>query len=271
MRKLLFTLLCSSCLLFGCSKEELTYYSDDAKTLQLPIKTAGNVEITIPKELDIIEEDGQSFWKLSDGTTILLKANCVPVGDGVVGNCVHNDANVYYEIPNDLGYVQVNTEEHLIPYWCESLNDLDLHSGVYLKDQLCTIDNKLGKLPKYEECDMTLVESNNLYMPKEYKNTVIDMYTACYYNVGSQFVESWVMYYKLDDLLPMLLSKVVCNSKGNINVWYQDSDVLYLETDRYVIGAKKLTYNQWCCYMSSNTPDMKNYLLQGLHKIHYDK
>ena len=253
--------------LTACTSEENVVYSNMTKPLQLPIVNAGYVEFEIPEELSIVKEDGQSFWVLNDSTTIYLLKNTIPMGTKQDGNCIYNDTNIYYVLPNDCGVITLACAEDKNDYYRKSLNNLKFSEGIFLEDLLCTEDKMLGKLPEYSEVDM-VVADNSLYMPIDYTNALLDFNTACYYNEGSQFVESWVMYYRLNDLKPMLFPKVLCNS-GGLTAWYEDKDIFYLETDRYVLGAKKITFNQWCCYISTNTPEMRNYLLQGLHKVHF--
>ena len=252
----------------GCSKSDAITYTDNTKVFQVPLLDEGYVEFLIPEELSVLEEDGQALWKLSDGTVITLEKFGLSKGKEIEGNCTYSDKGVFYTLPNNDGVLSVLCDKSHNEYYRKSLNNLSYIKNTLLKELYCTEDNLLGKLPTYVEQDM-VVTNNSLYMPAGYEDSTINIYTACYYNIGNQFIESWIMYFRLEDLIPKLLPKVLCNSTGELTAWYEDNEVFYLETDSYVLGAKKITHNQWCCYMSSNTPDMKNYLLQGLNKVHF--
>lgn len=268
MKRFIFVIALLAVTLTGCSKDDTVVYSDNVKPLQLPITNAGYVEFNIPEELSIVREDGQSFWVLDDYTTIYLLKTPIPTGVKSDGNCFYTDNSIYYVLPNDQGTLLISCTEDKSEYYRDSLNNLSYYEGVFFVDLLCNDTNKLGKLPNYEDCEM-IVANNSLYMPNEYAGELLGFNTACYFNQGSQFLESWVMYYRLEDLIPMFLPKVLCNTNGTVTAWYEDSDVFYLESDRYVLGAKKITHNQWCCYISSNTPEMRNYLLKGINKVHF--
>ena len=73
---------------------------------------------------------------------------------------------------------------------------------------------------------------------------------------------------KIDQLKPILLNYLICNDT-TITDWYQDDDMFYAETSSRIIAAKKLTQNQYICYIAS--PDMKDFLLKGINTIRLDK
>ena len=115
-----------------------------------------------------------------------------------------------------------------------------------------------------------ILTPHGLYLPEsEYVSDIaIVGCTADVAYFDDDFILSWIMYYKLEDLKPQLCNLVMDNAMNRVSKWYQDDSIFYAETDNYIVAAKKITFNQWCCYLCNNTEDLKDYLLQGVTTVH---
>lgn len=241
MKKKLFVLLATCLLLTGCGHK-----GDDIATRKFEVSLLDNklVQLDIPADWTVAEQDGFSYWKFDNASEICRTKTPVVTGD-LKDNCWYTPTSVSRNF--DDYTVTIKTNKKMVDTVGEMLNKVDVSS----RDVAQYKERGLDKLPSYDDYGMDFT-TNGLYMPLDYSEVQSDAFTACNSINGSSFVTCWIMNYKLADLKPVLNNLVTCNQGGKLSKWYEASDIYYAEAGNYVVAAKKLTYNKWCCYLSSN-------------------
>lgn len=231
----------------------------DTKYFEVPMKDCKVLSIEIPADWNLMEQDGFYYWKLSPDTTVYKTEVPVHVGK-LDGECYYTATSVSRNF--DYGTVTINTTREMVPYMVTKLNEAELFERQVLQyKELVTTE-----LPEYEDLPMHLT-NNGLYMPTDCEDVLSLAFTAANTIKGESFVGSWLMNSKLEDLKPYLHNIVTCNTEDNtLSKWYESGDVYYAVSENKVVAAKKLTYNQWYCYVAS-IDDYSNYVVKAMHDI----
>lgn len=258
--KLLFLLLCLT-FLFGCNKNQEPVYSGSTFSLEVPISDTEVYKINLPVELSIIETDNNNFWKFSDDSELY---------------CLSTSSVNEATYDNETGlYVTYNSMCKQFDNCCIIIKSKNTSLRTYLASG-SFVDKKtelykeleLEHLPSYVEQEMAMTNSN-LYMPMNSVEKQVNAYMVSMVTVGDSWLESWVIDGTLDEIKNHLCTLVLNNSgKEMLDSWYVNDDVLYLTAGNNIVGAKKLRYNEWYIYYGDAS--YKDYILQGIDKIHAD-
>ena len=263
MKKLLLIFCAVACCLCGCTKD--MYYCGDTYSFEIPISDNVYSVVSLPTECILVETDSVTYWKFIDGTTIYRMLNSSK------GTSKFDSANKVYYTTNSV-CVEFDNNTSLVMSTTKDNNKMmrKLLGQTVLNSRDVTLGEKerLESLPTYDDKVPMEFTDANLYMPVGSKATTFDGSSAQIYVNGLSFCESWVMLRKIDQLKPILLNYLICNDT-TITDWYQDDDMFYAETSSRIIAAKKLTQNQYICYIASS--DMKDFLLKGINTIRLDK
>ncbi|MCM1218454.1 MAG: hypothetical protein NC548_28535 [Lachnospiraceae bacterium] len=256
MRKLIFVAMLICLTVCGCSHK-----GDDVETRIVEIALADNelLQLPIPANWSLTELDGFHYWKYNDDTTIYRSKTPVVTGDKK-DNCWYSTYAVSRNF--DEYTITITTNKNMVDTVGALLNT----AKTKRRDVVQYKERGLQSLPEYKDYAMDFT-SNGLYMPIDYNEVASDVFTSCHSMNSTSFVTCWIMNYKLDDLKPLLNNLVTCNSgDGKLSAWYESSDIYYAEAGNFVVAAKKLTYNQWCCYLSSND-SYADYLRKAIIKV----
>lgn len=260
MKKFLF--LCAlCCLLCGCGKQ--LEYSGSTTTMEVPIKETTYAVVTLPVECRLTETDGITYWKFIDGTVLYRMLNDAS-GSGKYDstNGVYYSGNSTCLVLDEASLVLSTTKDNAeLMRKCLGVTTVNERRITLGKKQQSSV------LPSYdEEAPMEFTDAK-LYMPVNSKATTFDGSSAQIYVNGLSYCESWIMLRKLEQLKPILLNYLVCNDT-TITKWYESDEVFFAETSSTVVACKKLTQNQWVCYIAS--ADMRDFVLKGIDTIHLD-
>lgn len=227
--------------LTGCAHEEQNM---PTQLFEMALTDNSVIQMQLPADWSLTELDGYHYWKFGDDTTIYKEHSPVSTGDKK-GECYYS---TYAVSRNFDGYtITISTNKKLV----DSVGAMLNAAKVVERDVPQYRERALEYLPEFQDYAMDFT-TNGLYMPIDYSEVANDVYTACSSINGTNFVTCWVMNYKLEDLKPLLNNLVTCNQGGKLDSWYESSDTYYAECGGYVVGAKKLKYNQWCCYLASD-------------------
>ncbi len=248
-------------LLCSCSKSEDVALSGTTRMLEILLTDTEVLQLQIPTELNIIKQDNQHYWELSNGvgiykmaskTTTLKKdeATGLYIGSSTVERHF-DDCCVLIDCP-------VSIKGAFIQY----LSVAD----VVTKDTNTYVELELNSLPEYsvkEDMEMT----GNMYMPPNCEEVLYDIYNSKLYTEGSDWLMSVIIDSNFEDLKPELITMALLNSgEDKISGWYKSDDIFYCYSSSAVVGAKKLAYNSWYVYCSA--PKLKDYVLTGINKVH---
>ena len=235
-------LLCCVLFLGGCRKAEEEVV--DTKVFEIPMKDNKYCRLEIPSNWNLQEQDGFYYWKLNDDTTVYKTEVGSYIGK-VDGECYYTATSVSRNF--EYGTITINSTNDMVPYIRTMLNKAELvERQVKQYRELGT-----SKLPSYADLPMALT-NNGLYMPEGCDDVLSLSFTASNQISGSSFIGSWIMKAKLEDIKPLLHNIVTCNtSDAKLTSWFEDSNTYYAMSENKVVAAKKLTYNQWYCYVAS--------------------
>lgn len=249
-------LLACAMMLTACSHEPEPL---STKRMEFALTDNNVLLLDIPEDWELTERDGYHYWKFNENTTVYKEHSPVSTGDKK-GECYYS---TYAVSRNFDGYtITISTDKKMV----DSVGDLLNKAQVIQRDVSQYRERELEYMPEFQDYAMDFT-TNGLYMPLEYKEVEADIYTACTSINGTNFVTCWIMNYKIDDLKPLLNNLVTSNANDTtLTKWYESNDIYYAECGDCVVGAKKLTYNQWCCYLSSRD-GYDDYLRKALLSI----
>lgn len=256
MKRFAVLIVCMLCLaLCGCSHsgEEL-----QTKVFEIAMDGDDVLGLKIPADWNLSEMDGFHYWKFNDDTTIYRTKTPVVTGDKK-GECWYSTYAVSRNF--DDYTITISTDKKMVDTVGEFLNKAKVAERSVAQYK----ERELEHLPEFQDYPMDM-SSNGLYMPIEYNEVTSDVFTSCHSINGNSFITCWIMNYKLDDLKPMLNNLVTCNAGGKLSAWYENDSMYYAEAGNLVVAAKKLTYNQWCCYLASNDA-YADYAIKALYMV----
>lgn len=248
---------CTAFLMTSCGKaEEVTI---PMKPFEIPTTGCEVFSFEIPEDWELTRQDGFCYWEFNDGENILQR-NKVQVNVG------EQDGDVYVASDSvarnfDDCTVQVSCEGDDVQLLRESFKDGKVAERHVKKDK----GKSLQYLQDFEDLDMVMSE-NDLLVPVYYNKVMSMAFTACHAMTEDGFYTTWIMNYKFEDLQPMLDAMVSCNNGTVLDSYFQNDDVYYAKCGDIVVGAKKLTYNKWCCFTAS-AGTYENYLLKALYVV----
>lgn len=264
MKRIIIVFLTSFCLLSqGCSSESCSYL-DETQTVHLPLSNEDYLELNIPKELNLTKDGGRTYLTYSDDTSICITKAKLEIGKKTeLGN--NRTKNTIYRDLGDCRIV-ITTSTANFDYYDAKLADADIKKS----DTTLYREYRINNLPKQKSTPEMMITPHGLYLPTTDYASAFSIIgcTADVAYFNDNFIMSWIMYYKLEDLKPQLCNLILDNDLSRVNEWYQSSNIFYAETDNYIVAAKKLTYNEWCCYLCNNVDDLKDCLLQGITTVH---
>ena len=260
MRNVIIMLLCLT-LLSGCSKQEEPVYSGSTFILEVPINSTEVYEFSLPTELSIVETDNNNFWKFSDGSELY----CLSTSS--INDATYDEATDLYVTYNSMCKqfeeccIIIKTKATALRPYLASGSFKNKRTELYR-------ELELKHLPAYKEQEMAMTDAN-LYMPLNSVDHQVNAFMVSMVSNGNSWLESWVIDGTLDDIKDSLCTLALNNSnKDMLDSWYLSDDVIYLTSGSNIVGAKKLRYNEWYVYYGDVT--YKDYILQGLDKIHAD-
>lgn len=255
IKKLLLCLLLSVTLT-GCKKEVTV---TDTKYFEVPMQDDAVCRIKIPEQWGILEQDAFHYWKINDDTTVYKTV--VPSNVGKKdGECTYTSTAVSRNFEG--GTITINTSKDMVPFMTKMLNEAELVNREVKQYKELTTD----KLPDYVDLPMSMT-NNGLYMPTECEDVLSLAFTAANTIEGSSFVGSWLMNAKINDLKPLLHNIVTCNTEdARLTSWFESDDCYYAVSGNKVVAAKKLTFNQWYCYVAS-LDDYASYVTKAMLNI----
>lgn len=242
----LLILLCMT-LLAACGKEKV--YSDSIQYVNVPIGDNTRIAVRVPKELELVSTDGMSTWTFSNGFSInVSRAKLSEHGNT---DSVRSVGDYYVKIFDPEG-----SKSQIEP--------LLMQSEVTEVTMEIPETKRISKLPKYTDLDMVINDSH-MYMPAEAEPMRLFGLPADALIDGKSYVMSFMRNYTMDKLEPMLWNIVTRN--GDLVRFYDDGDILYLESEDTVVACKKFTMTRWCVYITS-ADKYANYALKGVQTVH---
>lgn len=258
MKKRLLSLLLASIVLTGCKTEPEHINIQTSREVQVPLDDNKMLTVTV-EDLPIIETDNCVYWKLEDGTTIYKMSS-------QISSATYNEqlgvkeTNTSLSKDIDGSSIVISTASEKLKWYGEQKfkthsTDINLYP-----------ENKINKLPQFEEKDM-IVLSNNLYMPEGTKEYDGSAYLSSVYTDGDKWLSSWIFSGDKDAIKKTGANICLANSGvKNVTEWYFDESILYLRAENNIFAAKKLQYNEWCVYYGDIT--YLDYLLTGVTTVH---
>ena len=256
MRRIALLILMLALMLTGCSR-----HPEDVQTRIFEIALDGTnvLAMDIPANWSLTEQDGFHYWKFNDNIE-MYKTKTPIVSGNLKGDCYYTSTSVSRNF--DDYSIMIDTDKKTV----DTVGKLLSQASIGSREVIQYRERGLESLPDYKDYPMDFT-TNNLYMPLEYNEVQSDVFTSCNSINGTSFITCWMMNYKLEDLKPILMNLVTCNSSsGKLDSWYESSDIFYAESEGLVVAAKKITYNKWCCYLSSND-SYADYLLKAMYRI----
>lgn len=243
-------------ILTGCSKEPETIKT---KYFEVPMDDNRLLRMEVPVEWDITEQDAFHYWRFSDGTTLYKTSTAVSVGDQI-GNCYYTTYAVSRNFED--ASITISTDKNMVA----TVGALLDRAEIIERDVLQYKELGLDYLPEYADLPMQLT-NNGLYMPTECEDVTSVTFTAANTVNGTSFVTSWIMKSKIEDLKPLLNNIATCNTtSGKLVEWYENKEIYYAVSENKVVAARKLTFNQWCCYVAS-LDSYKDYVTKAMFNI----
>lgn len=242
MRRILSVLiLCLFCL-SGCGKDVVI--DTTTQIFEIPMKDDLYCRLELPGTWTVTKQDAFHYWQFNNTYDVYKIQTKVSVGEQK-NNCYYSDTSVSRNFEE--GTIILNAEKEYI-----ELLGMYLDSAEIVKREVPQYrELEVDYLPDYVDLPMELT-NNGLYMPVECEDVTSTAFTAASSMKETSFVTSWIMKSKLDGVKPLLHNLAVCNSgEQNLDWWYQTDDIYFVSTKDKVACAKKLTYNQWCCYVAS--------------------
>lgn len=241
--------------LCGCSHTDETL---EAQTLEIAMADSNVLGLQIPKDWELEEQDGFHYWGFTNGSKIYRSKIPVATGDKK-GDCYYSTYAVSRNYAD--GYtITISTDKKIV----DQVGNLLQNSSEFKRESANYREREIKHLPEYDDFEMAM-STNNLYMPLEYNEVTSDVFSACHSLNGESYVTCWIMDYSLDDLRPMLNNLVTANA-GKITHWYEGDGIYWAATKTKTVCAKKLAYNQWCCYLTSND-SYRDYAIKAMHSI----
>lgn len=240
--------------------------SDPIESIEVPVDAKTVWAFELPSGSNVLETDNNSYWRLTDDTTIYLTSLISHTdaeydeSTGVYMNSVMTCKD-FTEIGKSICITPKSSE---IKKYAKILSKGDT---VAKRTSLFT-ELEVASLPEYTDMsdDMKMYD-NNLYMPFGAIETQLDIYTAELICNGANWIECWIADGTMEELQDTLVNICICNSGlDQLDSWYQDEDTLYITAGNSILAAKKLRYNEWYIYYGSSM--YKDYILTGISKVH---
>lgn len=260
MRKVIICLLTFTLMLAGCSKSSGSGASAEMTSLSIPITSGMLFTMHLPKT-EVIETDNNEYWKFADGTelySILPSTHFSERYDEELD--IYTSASILSRDIEDIATIMFKGKKKNLDKYKNAL------IGGEVSDVIVNLEeyNELKSLPDYEdkseEMEMT---TDGLYMPLG--STVTQgVYRADIVCEGVDYIESFILDKKYDDVVPQLVTIANCNTEDNGSYYTSDKVFYYTNGDRHII-AKQLTLNQWCVY--NCTGKYLDYALTGANTV----
>lgn len=257
MKKLLFLTLFSVLLLCGCGKA--AELDTTTQVFEIPMKDNLYCRLELPGTWEVTKQDAFHYWQFNDVYDIYKIKTPVTTGKESNG-CYYSGTTVSRNF--DEGTITINADKE----YMKTLGMYLSSAEIVERDVLQYRELEVEYLPEYVDLPMQLT-NNGLYMPTECEDVSSTAFTAASSIQGTSYVTSWIMKAKLENIKPLLHTLAVCNSgSSKLEWWYESNDVYFVASADKVACAKKLTYNQWCCYVASND-DFRYYPIKAMFNI----
>lgn len=269
MKKRILPILLIICLIAGCGEEPISSNSptsDPIESIEVPVDAETVWAFDLPSGSQILETDNNSYWRLSDDTTIYLTSligHATTEYDSST-DVYTNSILVSKDFTDAEKSICITPKNNKVTKWAKILSK---GNKVSKKTQLFK-ELEVLELPTYIDVsdDMKMYD-NNLYMPFGAIETQLDIYTAELICNGANWMECWIADGTMEELQDTLVNICICNSGlDQLDSWYQDEDTLYITAGNSILAAKKLRYNEWYIYYGSSM--YKDYILTGISKVH---
>lgn len=241
----------------GCGAEDVTF---ETKEFEIPLSGTQILRFDIPSDWELSRNDGFCYWEFNDGDFIVQRNMTLVYTGKQEGKVYYNSSSVARNF-DDVSVIISSSDNDEVPMLGTCLDDGEVITKTIIKDK----KKSLQYLPEYTDYDM-IMSTNGMLVPTYYDKVTSMAFTSCHSMQDDGFYTTWLMNYKFKDLQPILDTVVSCNNGSAMDSYFQNDDVYFAKMGDLVVGAKKLTYNKWCCFMSSNNT-YENYVLKALYLV----
>ena len=258
MKRIIPLLLCI-CILCACGKKNTEEYVPEY--ISIPIGTE-TFTFELPR-VSIVETDNNVYWRFSDDVVMYVAAS-----HSTVLEKQYKDTDVYTSNTsvsrtlNDKFAISMSGEKSALSKYADNLAAGEVTSG-----NLPIKEENLAELPAFDNKDDMTITDNGLYMPEGAKTTS-SIYRAEIICDGNEYLESFILDGKLEDIQESLKTIVACNSFGDAQMYLSPGvkdKIFYYAIGNHIIVAKALTMNQWCVY--NCTTAFVDYALTGVVSV----
>lgn len=260
MKRLIPIILCM-CMLCACAKNT---NSDTAvkKCIYIPVDAGKALCMYLPK-VEVVESDNNVYWGFSDDVVLYVAMTHSTILEKQYKNTdvFYNGKSISRKISDTCAISmsgKKNTiDKYIIPLSRAKVVDVRLPYKV----------ETLEKLPEFEMHDDMIITDNGLYMPDNFEFTS-GINRAEIICDGSEYIESYVMDNKFEDIKTKLQTTVSCNAKGDVQVYDSggtSNRIYYCRVGNHSIMCKALSMNQWIVY--NCTDKFLDYALSGISVV----
>lgn len=239
--------------------EEYTYTG--TQTLEIPIDDSHICTILLPQSLVLQETDNNTFWSFSEDVSLQLVTSTSP-GTAKV---YEESAGVY--TTGDTVILLFDNSSLLCQCGAEKVDAIaTLFCSKTVREAKYDVEYKTIEKMDFASGFEMVLDKHNFYMPVEATLGTTTVYMSSIYTVGTDWVESWVKDCSEDVLFTMMTTLALTNAGDTVVSWHATDDLHYMSCGNNVVGAKRLSGNQWYIYYASNA--FSYYVQQGLTTLH---